>query len=1164
MSDGGLERRLFVRLPMDLEAQIAFGEQPPMPCHVKDFCIAGVFVQMDALQLQHVAPQTMARLIFELDDNEASQTYHLDLVVCRRTAHGLGASFQDPDPAVITLLQGRAQPEPLDPIPQTPLALADTQRRFVPEFTARILPLFSAAIERAAALLVNEFTRTVANALFVAARDAGFNREQRMLVDAQNVLRAQSAALAAGFPGLLTRGIAMLDDPLRVKDRNETASDAELSLIDKNDFEEFLTVSEVAAELESQCRAALYDLNKRLSFLARREIDNTNNPIGPMVVCNIFAELLQDFFDDFSVIDIAYQSLRKLLEQHLPRLYEEINTLLVQHNILPIVEPEKFDIKKSTSTARRGAGEPAHADRYANTGPPGAFANTWTQQSWDPAALGGPGIGMGGEAPFGGGMGGAPPRPELRRAMSAAQSQLALRRQLVPAATTAPPAYSTAQVVDGLRDLRTQMTGVAAPDLMPADVIKAQISETLRTHGQDSMAVGQAESDAIDIVVGLFQSLLSDTRVGEFAKGNLRRLQGPVHQAAIVDPTFFESEQHPLRQLIDRVAVTESLPDGEGLHLEARLREMTDDVNLSYDGEPAVVAPLVAELDGYLERQRTVFEQNIRAIVGGAEAQQNIVRERRERRNEARPAEPKFPDELQRWVARAKALQPGDVVVMNANTAAPYTVTLAWIGDDFNPFIFADAQGQKSVSMTLQQVAVYLRRGLIQILPHDEQNAVDRAIFGVVTGFHEEIVMRAARDPLTGLLTRAAFAQAVDTWFEEAPQDATGAVLCELAVDNLKAVNEQFGTATGDELIRTVSQELVATFGVVKVKIGRLGGGEWGIFWTEGGLESTLRQVQALVAKIQEQQLAVGLEFEPRAMAGIAVADISLQQAEALINAAHEATGIARTQGVDPVYVAGSDTKKRQQLEQIRAYVDKAVTRQRLSLLCHEMRPMNKRTAPVARVLVSAKDRNGKLLPWDLFAQASRGSPHSYDMDLWTLRETLRWVATHDADCQKFSGFVIPLSPAALEATDLADKVINELMETSVPPARICFELDDKAAKARLAEAGNFINTLREFGCRFALGEFGAGQGDFEYLRELAVDFVGLPGNYTTDARHDPNVLAVAKSINELAHFMGKQTIASTHGDAGASGLLSEMKVDFIHDTSRTTRLALESRDRNT
>jgi diguanylate cyclase (GGDEF)-like protein len=1244
---------------MDLQALVALGPRPPIACMVKDFCVAGVFIQIDMRQLRFVQPRTPAVLHFALNVGGAVQEFQMALTVCRVTGSGLGVAFKNPDPKIVALLHGLAQPEPPKPVPQTDAAVSDTQRRFVPEF-GRILPKLAELVERSLAHIAAEFTRSAADGLFIAARDARSNREQTLFVDAQTQFRRRIPAITEQVPSLMVKAVAILDNPLRDRVGN-AASASGLSLVDKDEFEEFLTVSELVAEMEGRLKEPLFDLNKRLSFLARREVEDNNNPFGPTVICQAFAESMKGFLTDLAVSGVVYQMLRKCLDANLQRLYEEANALLIEQNILPVIEREKFGVKKASENSRQptnsplpleaskaglGASSPAsladsigplsrtqgsiwqHSSGRNQRGPHGGMARTappggnpgggtfppagygsgqeaaanwaartgnWPAEaaprglsssppgraggggSYGPVGAASPGGLAGGsygafgvDATFSGfgygpALGGG---PSFERALSVAQNQLALRRQLAPGGGEAGPsdprqAYSPAQIADGLTELQHKLTATAEPEWLGADMVKQNLVEAMQARGFAPKAIGQTENDAIEIIVNLFQALLQDARVGEFAKGNLKRLQGSVHKAAQIDQEFFATTQHPLRQLLNRVALMDLSPGEQGQRQQSRLREIIDGVNLSYDRDSSVIQPLLPELEGFLKEQRAAFDANVSGVVAGCEEQQRFLRERRDRAGEAAQPQPTFPAELQRWVTRAKGLRVGDRLLMNANTKAPYPVTLVWIGDDFNPYVLADARGNKSASLTLQQVAMYLRRGLVKILTDDDESAVDRALYGVVNRLHEQVVEQATHDTLTGLLTRKSFMQAIEAKFPPPNQSDPGAVLCEFSIENLKAVNEQFGTATGDQLIKQISDEFRAQADPKNVVLGRLGGGEWGMYWSRGGIQVAYRETQALLEKIRELTLPAGPGAIPRLVAGMAAVEAELAQVDPLMTAVHEACGVARSHPDSPIYVTGTDAKQRVQLEQMMAYVSKAIERQRLALLFHEVRALGKAGAPAAKVVVSAEDRNGKLVPPALFTQAVCNSAHAYAVDFWTLHHTLLWMASHSEECERFSAFVIPLSRAALDKDDISNVIVNELMETAVPPAKVCFEIEDKVALAKLTETGDLINTLREFGCQFILSDFGGVQGNYEYLKELAVDFVTIPSSFIVDGRQDPKDLAIARSINELAHFMGKLTIAKAQGETGLLELLREMKVDFVHDVTRATRLIMETDGRD-
>jgi len=68
----------------------------------------------------------------------------------------------------------------------------------------------------------------------------------------------------------------------------------------------------------------------------------------------------------------------------------------------------------------------------------------------------------------------------------------------------------------------------------------------------------------------------------------------------------------------------------------------------------------------------------------------------------------------------------------------------------------------------------------------------------------------------------------------------------------------------------------------------------------------------------------------------------------------------------------------------------------------------------------------------------------------------------------------------------------------------------------------------------------------FAYLKSLPVDFVKIDGFFVKDIVKDPVDLAMVKAINDMAHAMGKQTIAEFVEDREILKKLVDLGVDYV------------------
>ena len=110
---------------------------------------------------------------------------------------------------------------------------------------------------------------------------------------------------------------------------------------------------------------------------------------------------------------------------------------------------------------------------------------------------------------------------------------------------------------------------------------------------------------------------------------------------------------------------------------------------------------------------------------------------------------------------------------------------------------------------------------------------------------------------------------------------------------------------------------------------------------------------------------------------------------------------------------------------------------------------------------------------------------------------------------------------------------------------KICFEITETTAVTNLNAAKHFISILRDIGCSFALDDFGAGMSSFTYLKNLDVDYVKIDGSFVRNIVHDPIDHATVTAINNIAHSMGKQTVAEFVVDNATAEVLRKLKVDY-------------------
>jgi len=183
------------------------------------------------------------------------------------------------------------------------------------------------------------------------------------------------------------------------------------------------------------------------------------------------------------------------------------------------------------------------------------------------------------------------------------------------------------------------------------------------------------------------------------------------------------------------------------------------------------------------------------------------------------------------------------------------------------------------------------------------------------------------------------------------------------------------------------------------------------------------------------------------------------------------------------------------------------------------------------------------ILPGGFMPAAERfGLIHS--VDRWIVsRAILQLGSLHDSGQR--TSFSINLSGKAFEDATLLPLIRELLDSTALDPTWVTFEITETAAIANLAAAEEFITALKDIGCQFALDDFGSGFSSFAYLKHLPVDKLKIDGAFVKGMAHSSVDQAMVESMNQVAHALGKRTVAECVENEETLLLLKEMGVDL-------------------
>ena len=141
--------------------------------------------------------------------------------------------------------------------------------------------------------------------------------------------------------------------------------------------------------------------------------------------------------------------------------------------------------------------------------------------------------------------------------------------------------------------------------------------------------------------------------------------------------------------------------------------------------------------------------------------------------------------------------------------------------------------------------------------------------------------------------------------------------------------------------------------------------------------------------------------------------------------------------------------------------------------------------------------------------------------------------------------FSINLSIDDIENKETVNFIINNI-KTFPDPSRIIFEILESDKIDNYEKLKSFIEKIKNFGCKFAIDDFGSGYSNFAHILELNVDYLKIDASLVKNITTDENAKVITKTIINFAASLGLETIAEYVEDKESLNILEGMGADYI------------------
>lgn len=424
------------------------------------------------------------------------------------------------------------------------------------------------------------------------------------------------------------------------------------------------------------------------------------------------------------------------------------------------------------------------------------------------------------------------------------------------------------------------------------------------------------------------------------------------------------------------------------------------------------------------------------------------------------------------------------------------------------------------------------------------------------------VTHQAQHDALTGLVNRIEFENRLQRSLDRAAHaHATGAVLY-MDLDQFKIVNDICGHHAGDNLLKQLAK---LYRGEIRERdtLARLGGDEFALIADHCSVEEAYSIADKILQSTRGFQFVCkDRAFKVGVSIGLAMFDETAHNTQEILQMADFACHVAKEKGRNQIYCqrAGQSNSihRKRDIDWVSRLGD-AMRQSQLQLHYQPIADIQGGDGLRYEVLLRLIDPDEGIMLPERFLPAAERYALMPEIDRWVVRHVLQWLEENRAHTEKLELCAINLSHKTLMDDSFLGYLKNLFEQhTSILPEKLCFEIAEAAVSADMRKSIALADGLRAMGCKVSLDDFGQGMGSFSHLRQLPADFVKIDTSFVSVVTHSDLDAEMVKSINDIAHMMGKKTIAQCVEDEATKNALSRIGVDYVqgHWIARPRELA--------
>ncbi len=380
-------------------------------------------------------------------------------------------------------------------------------------------------------------------------------------------------------------------------------------------------------------------------------------------------------------------------------------------------------------------------------------------------------------------------------------------------------------------------------------------------------------------------------------------------------------------------------------------------------------------------------------------------------------------------------------------------------------------------------------------------------------------------DDVTCLANRKLFNDRLALAIHYAREQRSRCAVLALDLDMFKRINDRFGHACGDEVLRTLAQRIEESLGSTDTAA-RPGGDEFLVILNDIDAEQLNRRLEHLARVISTPVLIDATEMRITASVGVAIYPDDVGDGEGLVQAAETALHQAKEEGRNAFSFFSPELhQQRQSRYLMTAHLHHALGNGEFQLYYQPKIALeNGQVVGVEALLRWFSAELGSVSP-ERFIPVAEDTGMIDEIGAWVMQEAAR-QARRWLD----QGLVLPiavnLSARQFQHIDVARFVSTALERYRLPASALNIELTETSFLHSAEKTAEALMQLHSLGVDVAIDDFGTGYSSLSYIRTMSLDQLKIDRSFVNNITDSDRDRQLVSAIIAMSQALGLSVVA--------------------------------------